>query len=181
TNDASAYTPPPFSYSLPDFTNAATSFSDLSAVLADSFMQSVFTDLFGYLMNNCTDSRVESLFSVTQADDFATYQGFCISLATDTYQIYSNFSCNNWVCNYFGTCQFSINADQIVNQTCNCNSGWNGLACQYTSKNYLYGQNWLNGAVQWLNRKSAAANGNLFKGNVTEFLAYIDLASSLLF
>lgn len=177
----SSYSLPQFNYTLPDFTNTSMFISDLSSINSDSFMQSIYMDVFGYLFNNCTDSRVESLFSVTQADDFSSYQGFCMALATDTYQIYANYSCNNWICNFNGTCKFSLNSDQTVNQTCACNSGWAGLGCQYSSKNYIYGLNWLNGTVQWLNRKYISNNGSLFKGNVSEFSSYVELSSSLLF
>ncbi len=138
-------------------------------------------DYMAYILNNCTDSRVPKLFGVTPEDDFFTYTGFCVSLATDIYQSYDNFSCNPWLCNYNGTCNYVVNADQVVNATCTCNSGFMGLGCQFQTKNYNYGQSWLSGMVQFINRKTAANNGNLFNGNVSEFLSYIDLASNLFY
>ena len=151
---------------LPDFSGATNSTTVLDQVWYSGYV--LYNYFMNYLMNNCTDSRLNDpngSFNISQTDTPDIYQEMCIVLTMDLGQILSNYSCNPWVCNFQGTCQFTLTNDSIINQTCNCNSGWYGASCMFPTADYTYGLALLNGIVQYathLNKTSPISDEYTF-------------------
>jgi hypothetical protein len=119
----------------------------------------IFSDFIRYNQNKCVDSRIPSLFNLTEAN--SAYSGACVSLVYDWAQVYSNYTCNSWMCNEKGKCSFEINQIGYVNPQCSCYSGYTGKNCMFSQENYEIIKNWLKNIDLWANYQSISYLNNI--------------------
>ena len=112
----------------------------------------IFTDFGNYYSNNCTDSRIQSLFNYDAGS--VEYNEACISLVYDWSQSFSNYTCNNWFCNNQGQCSFTLDDSGFVTPACTCSAGYNGQNCMFTTQNYNYAKTWVNAVNEWVVTKT---------------------------
>jgi hypothetical protein len=117
----------------------------------DNAFAPITSDFENYYQNSCTDERIPSLFNFTSAETM--YKRACVSLIYDWAQIYSNYTCNDWMCNNKGKCNFIINELGYVTPSCSCNSGYTGKNCMFSTANYEIIKSWLKVLDTWTTSK----------------------------
>ena len=100
----------------------------------------------------------------------------CILLAIDYGQIIYNYSCNNWVCNNQGQCNFNVDPNGNVNQTCACNSGWTGSSCIFPLQDYSYGLSLFRGIFTYT--QVLTQNNTVPITNETTYLAILQMTQT---
>ena len=173
-NASAAVVTPPFNYALPNFLGNIAP-ADLDTQINSSFQATIYMGFAVFYNNNCSDARVDAM-NLSNSDP--DYQAFCQMYALDFGQIFGNFSCNNWLCNFQGNCSFFLNVDGSVNQTCTCKSGWLGLNCMFPTQDHTYGVAWTLGSEKFITKLTANNTNPIV--NEAIFLSVLDIIDNVL-
>jgi hypothetical protein len=142
--------------------------------LVNSFNALINPAYARYWSNRCIDQRINDTYgSQIAAQD---YQELCQTLAYDFNQIFMEYRCNNWTCNFKGNCRFNI-TDDLVNVGCNCSSGFGGNNCIFSLKDIEYMNQWIIGLNNYLNR---AFPINTLVSDLNTFMTLMNMTDSLL-
>jgi hypothetical protein len=140
------------SFDYPDPDNITSCSSDELLDKVRYAMTPTFNDYESYHSNNCTDDRIPSLYGSDLYPE--EYKEICVSLIYDWSQVFTNYTCNKRFCNFHGLCSSTIDDSGFVTPSCNCEAGYNGQTCMFSSTNYNYTTNWLKALETWVLNKT---------------------------